>query len=77
MRSVSVVVRDHGPGIPAADIPHLFERFRRVEGRASSAGHGLGLYIASALARLHGGGLNVKSVLRQGTTFTVSLPVAN
>jgi two-component system sensor histidine kinase/response regulator len=74
IRSASVIVRDHGPGIPAADIPHLFERFRRVEGNQASTGHGLGLYIASAVARLHGGGLSVKSVLGRGTTFTVSLP---
>jgi signal transduction histidine kinase len=73
-RSASVIVRDRGPGIPAADLPHLFERFRRAEGHRASTGHGLGLYIASALARLHGGGLSVKSELGRGTTFTVSLP---
>ena len=76
-RLASIVVRDQGPGIPAGDIPHLFERFRRVEGQARSTGHGLGLYIASSLARLHGGGLSVKSELGEGTTFTVSLPVAH
>jgi signal transduction histidine kinase len=44
-RSASIVVRDNGPGIPAAELPHLFDRFRRAEGHGRIHGHGLGLYV--------------------------------
>jgi two-component system, sensor histidine kinase and response regulator len=70
-----VHVRDWGQGIPAAELPNIFDRFHRAdtnEGR----GHGLGLYIASALARLHGGSLTAKSALGEGSTFSLRLPLA-
>jgi len=70
---VVVSVRDFGPGIPAAELPHLFERFHRAAG-TSGHGHGLGLFIAAALAKLHGGTLGVGSTLGQGSTFSLSLP---
>lgn len=69
-----VHVRDWGVGIPASELPNIFDRFHRAdsdEGR----GHGLGLYIASALARLHGGSITVKSALGEGSTFSVRLPL--
>lgn len=69
---VSVKVIDFGPGIPASEIPRLFDRFYQVE--RSGRGHGLGLYISASLARLHGGSLNAASVLGQGSTFTLMLP---
>lgn len=68
-----VRVRDHGAGIPAADLPRIFEKFQRAPG-TSAAGHGLGLAIASSLARLHGGALSVESALGEGSTFTLTLP---
>ena len=70
-----VSVRDFGAGIPAAELPHLFERFHRAAD-STGQGHGLGLYIAAALAKLHGGALSVTSQLGQGSTFTLSLPRA-
>lgn len=70
-------VIDHGPGIPPADLPHLFDRFYRADrsrGRAGRlGGSGLGLSIAYQLATLHGGTLSVKSEVGQGTRFTLRL----
>lgn len=68
----SVKVIDFGSGIPASEIPRLFDRFYQVE--RSGRGHGLGLYISASLARLHGGTLSAASVLGQGSTFTLMLP---
>lgn len=72
---VVVSVRDHGRGIAAAELPHLFERFHRAEA-ADGHGHGLGLYIAAALAKLHGGALQAKSEPGAGATFSLVLPSA-
>lgn len=69
-------VTDQGVGIPAADLPRLFERFYRatnVEHRI--AGTGMGLYGARQIAELHGGTIAVESVEGVGSTFTVRLPV--
>ncbi|MDB4968095.1 MAG: hybrid sensor histidine kinase/response regulator [Myxococcales bacterium] len=71
-----VSVRDHGRGIAAAEIPHLFQRFHRAEGN-DGQGHGLGLFIAAAVAKLHGGTLSVKSERGAGSTFALSLPRAS
>ncbi|MDF5754742.1 HAMP domain-containing sensor histidine kinase [Spongiactinospora sp. TRM90649] len=73
---LEVKVRDHGKGIPDEALPHVFDRFFKAEaGRARSEGSGLGLSIARANARLHGGTISVR---RQdpGTLFTVWLPHA-
>jgi signal transduction histidine kinase len=73
---IVLAIRDSGPGIAPEHLPHLFERFYRVEeGRTrSSGGAGLGLAIAHEIARKHGGSLEVESKLKQGTTVTVHLP---
>jgi two-component system sensor histidine kinase/response regulator len=73
---VAIAVTDHGKGMDAAELPRIFDRFHRAEGSAGQ-GHGLGLYIAAALARLHGGTLQVRSQRGEGTTFTLSLPLAH
>ncbi len=67
-------VRDWGVGIPASQLPNIFDRFRRADGDAAR-GHGLGLFIASELARLHGGSLAVRSSLGEGSIFTLRLPL--
>lgn len=74
--AVSVRVVDTGYGIPAEDLPHIFERFYRVEKSRSrdKGGTGLGLAIARKIMELHGTTLDVKSALNQGTTFSFSLP---
>ncbi|GAC1338248.1 MAG: hypothetical protein NVSMB29_03770 [Candidatus Dormibacteria bacterium] len=71
-------VHDDGPGIPAADQPHLFERFYRGEKTRSrdEGGSGLGLAIVAGLVRAMGGSVSVSSREGEGTTFTVRLPLA-
>ncbi len=71
-----ITVRDSGDGISAAFLPHVFERFRQG-GVRSQGGLGLGLAIARHLVELHGGAIRVESPGEgRGTTFTVSLPLA-
>ena len=71
------IVSDTGPGIGAEHLPHLFERFYRVDkARARQhGGAGLGLAIVEALVKAHGGSVSVSSLVGQGTTFTVRLPL--
>ncbi len=73
-----VRVADTGVGIAAEHLPHLFERFYRVDKARSRAegGAGLGLSICQWIARAHGGEITVASQPGQGTTFTVQLPLA-
>jgi signal transduction histidine kinase len=72
--SVEVGVRDTGPGIPAAALPTLFERFTRVESGARTAGTGLGLMIAKQIVEAHGGRIWVHSEEGQGSEFCFSIP---
>lgn len=71
-----LTVADDGPGIAAEHLPHLFERFFRVDrARTVASGRtGLGLTIAKAIVDAHGGTLTVESVVGEGATFTVRLP---
>jgi len=73
---VWVALSDTGPGIPAEHLPHVFERFYRVEKARSreSGGAGLGLAIAYEIARWHGGTIEAQSEPGHGTIFTVHLP---
>lgn len=75
---VVVSVRDNGIGIAAEHLPHLFERFYRVDtGRSrEEGGAGLGLPIAKWIAEAHGGSIAVESEPEKGSTFRVSLPAA-
>jgi two-component system phosphate regulon sensor histidine kinase PhoR len=74
---VEICVRDNGPGIPEADLPHIFERFYRVDkGRSrEKGGTGLGLSIVKHIVQLHGGRVWCESKLGQGTAFFFSLPL--
>ncbi|MHA3773249.1 ATP-binding protein [Verrucomicrobiota bacterium sgz303538] len=72
-------VRDSGVGIPAEEMPRLFERFHRIEstrGRTHE-GSGIGLALVHELVRLHGGQVSAESTLGQGTTFIVRLPLGS
>ncbi|MBK9713443.1 MAG: response regulator [Kouleothrix sp.] len=73
---VELVVRDTGTGIPAEEIPHLFERFHRVKGARGRTfeGSGIGLALVQELAKLHGGEVHAASAVDQGATFTISIP---
>ena len=73
-----LIVRDTGLGIPAEDLPHIFERFYRAEKsrtRSKVGGFGLGLSIAYWIVNHHGGQIEVDSVEGKGTTFCIYLPM--
>lgn len=78
-REVEVSVEDRGPGIPAEDLPHIFEPFYRGRGMSSGtiAGSGLGLSLVRRIAQAHGGRVEVASSTESGTTFCVRLPAAS
>jgi len=67
-------VSDTGPGIPAEELPHVFERFWRGERAAGIAGSGIGLAVVSELVRAHGGEVEAASPDGRGAIFTVLLP---
>ena len=75
---VEIRFADNGPGIPTDDLPHIFERFYRVEkGRSrEKGGTGLGLSIVKHIIQLHGGQVKVESGVGQGTSFIMTIPVA-
>ena len=76
--SVCVSVSDTGPGIPAHELEHVFDRFYQTKDspNRSAGGVGIGLALAKELAELHGGAIEVDSSVGVGTTFTVALPIA-
>jgi signal transduction histidine kinase/DNA-binding response OmpR family regulator len=76
---VQLAVTDTGTGIAAHELPHLFERFHRVQGAKGRTheGSGIGLALVKELVKLHGGTVTVHSLEGQGSTFTVSLPLGS
>ena len=74
---VVLYIADQGIGIPTADLPKIFDRFYRVDSslRRSTAGAGLGLYLAKAIVEAHGGQIWAHSEPGKGTTFLIGLPV--
>ena len=76
-RDAVLDISDTGVGIPPEDLPHIFDRFYRVDKARSrdTGGTGLGLSIVKQIVRLHAGSVNVQSEVGKGTTFTVQLPV--
>jgi signal transduction histidine kinase len=71
-----LAVADNGAGIPPEELPRIWQRYYRVEGRASGGpgGTGLGLAIAAGIVKAHGGQIDVRSAPGQGATFTIQLP---
>jgi two-component system, sensor histidine kinase and response regulator len=74
--NVIITVKDNGRGIPAEDIPHLFQRFSQGSSRVRHSGSGLGLYLSRQITEAHGGTIAVKSQEGEGSVFTVALPMA-
>jgi signal transduction histidine kinase len=73
---VVVSVGDEGPGIPADELPHLFDRFYRAATGLHVEGVGLGLYITKQLVEAHGGRIWARSEPGEGSTFSFSLPLS-
>lgn len=73
---VRLEVRDSGPGIAPADLPHLFERFYRADKARTSSGTGLGLAIGRWIVEAHGGRIAAANLPEGGALFTVTLPSA-
>jgi signal transduction histidine kinase len=73
--SAIIKIADSGIGIPAEDLPRLFETFHRAENVGKLPGTGLGLAIAKQALDLHGGSMTVESEVSVGTTFTLTLPL--
>jgi two-component system phosphate regulon sensor histidine kinase PhoR len=75
--TATIAISDTGHGIPAADLPHVFDKFYRVKSRitADTPGTGLGLAIVKSIVDLHRGRVRVESVEGTGSTFFVDLPV--
>jgi signal transduction histidine kinase len=73
---LEIVVDDRGEGIPASELPHLFEPFYRPDTSRSrkTGGYGLGLSLCKAIVDAHGGSIDLSSTLGEGTRVTVSIP---
>ena len=71
-----ISVRTRGLAFQQTDLPHIFERFYRCDRSRSEPGTGLGLSLARAIARAHGGDITVTSTVNQGSAFTITLPKA-
>ena len=69
-----IEVEDKGPGIPETELPHVFERFYRLDG-VGEPGNGLGLSIAQTIAEAHGGRIEAESQPGEGTRMTLILPL--
>jgi two-component system chemotaxis sensor kinase CheA len=77
-KTLVIAVSDTGKGIPAKELPTLFDEYRQVEGQSESIvqkGTGLGLSITKKFAELLGGSVSVVSEVGKGTTFEVSIPI--
>ena len=76
-KTVEIIIRDTGVGIPEEEAPYIFDRFYRVEKSRSSAGSGLGLSICRWIVKAHGGRIALSSLPGRGATVTVILPKNN
>jgi signal transduction histidine kinase len=70
-----LAITDTGIGIPAEDLPHLFERFHRGRNASNYAGNGLGLAIVKAIVTAHAGNVNVQSGPEKGTQMIITVPL--
>lgn len=75
--TLRVAVADRGPGLDAADLVRVFEPLYRVERSRHQPGHGIGLAVVQKVVRVHGGQIELQSVVGEGTTAVLTLPVAS
>ncbi|MEC2489841.1 sensor histidine kinase, partial [Bacillus cereus] len=75
-KRISITIEDEGEGIPPEDLPHIFDRFYRVDKARtrSTGGTGLGLSIVKEIVELHDGNITVTSEVDYGSCFIISLP---
>jgi two-component system phosphate regulon sensor histidine kinase PhoR len=78
-RRVECSVSDSGVGVPEEHLPHIFDKFHRVDNRATREiyGTGLGLYVSKGIVEAHGGTIWAESVLGEGSTFRFTLPLSS
>ncbi|MFG2894262.1 ATP-binding protein [Streptomyces sp. NPDC048248] len=74
--AVELTIRDHGPGIAPADLPHVFDRFYRAQAARALPGSGLGLAMARQIARAHNADLTAEAALGGGALFRLRVPAA-
>ena len=72
---LEITISDTGVGIAAKHLPHIFNRFYRIDESRSTEGIGLGLAIALDIARAHGGDISVESEVGRGTLFVVQMSI--
>lgn len=74
---VTISVRDQGIGINASDMPHIFDRFYRIESQRTKdiSGFGIGLYLSAEIVKLHGGRIWAESEYGKGSTFYITIPI--
>jgi two-component system, OmpR family, sensor histidine kinase MprB len=77
LRGGELTVRDHGPGIPAEDLPHVFDRFYRATAARGREGSGLGLAIVRAVAERHGGEVSAEPAPGGGALLRLALPLSS
>jgi two-component system cell cycle sensor histidine kinase/response regulator CckA len=73
---VMISIQDHGKGIPEEDLPKLFDPYFSTKERGIQRGMGLGLSIAYSIVEKHGGDINIKSKMGNGTTVNINLPAS-
>jgi signal transduction histidine kinase len=74
--SVVIIIKDQGVGIPAAEMPFIYDPFFRASNTHYFEGYGIGLPLSRNIIRLHNGQLHVASVVNSGTTVQIRIPVA-
>lgn len=74
-RQAVILIRDNGVGISDDDLPHIFERFHRIDTTHKTEGTGIGLSLTKELVEIHRGTITIESAVGEGTTFTVRLPL--
>ena len=74
---VTIGVTDHGIGIDAEALPHIFDRFYRIESQRTKdiSGFGIGLYLSAEIVKLHGGRIWAESEYGKGSTFYITIPI--